>query len=111
MIRVPLLRDPGRPWKPAIISHQPGNRSVRSEDVRYTVYRDGSKELDDHAHEPTEWHNLLPPARVRAHAGDWSRAADRSWPGQHRAYSKQPVGRPQGATLPVSPKPLRASVQ
>ena len=70
MIRVPLLRDPGRPWKPAIMSHLPGNRSVRSEDVRYIVYRDDSEELDDHAREPTEWHNLVPSARARAHAGD-----------------------------------------
>lgn len=49
MIRVPLPRDPGRPWKPAIMSHLPGNRLVRSEDFRYTVYRDDSEELDDHA--------------------------------------------------------------
>ncbi len=55
---VPLLRDPGRPWKPAVMSHMRGNYSVRSEDFRYTVYRDDSEELYDHARDPTEWHNL-----------------------------------------------------
>lgn len=28
MIRVSLLHDPGRPWKPAITSHLPGNRTL-----------------------------------------------------------------------------------
>ena len=66
MIRVPLLRDSGRPWKPAVMSHLPGNSLVRSEDFRYTVYRDESEELYNHARDPTEWHNLANDAKHSA---------------------------------------------
>ena len=63
---VPLLRDPGRSWKPAIMSHMPGNYSVRSEDFRYTVYWEGSEELYDHSSDPSEWHNLANDANYAA---------------------------------------------
>lgn len=57
---VPLLSDPHAEWRfPAITSFGPDNYSVRSERYRYIRYRDGSRELYDHASDPHEWNNLL----------------------------------------------------
>jgi arylsulfatase A-like enzyme len=56
---VPLLKDPDMRWElPAISTWGSGNHSVRTEQWRYTQYRDGTEELYDHAKDPHEWHNL-----------------------------------------------------
>ena len=56
---VPQLEDPKakREW-PAITTHNQGNHSVRNEDWRYIVYRDGEEELYDMNEDPHEWNNL-----------------------------------------------------
>jgi arylsulfatase A-like enzyme len=55
----PQLRDAGtaRPW-PAITTHNQGNHSVRTRDMRYIRYADGSEELYDLRQDPNEWTNL-----------------------------------------------------
>jgi arylsulfatase A-like enzyme len=55
----PLLANPQMPWdKPAIITYQPNNHSIRSEGWRYTRYGDGGEELYDETADPNEWDNL-----------------------------------------------------
>ncbi len=73
---VPLLTDPGRPWKTGAFTqviHRAGGgraakqgaetamgRSVRTERYRYTEWAEGRHgvELYDHQADPHEWHNL-----------------------------------------------------
>ena len=55
---VPLLRDPGRQWQPALMTMGRGNHAVRSDRWRYIRYSDGSEELYDHSKDPWEWTNL-----------------------------------------------------
>jgi len=56
---VPLLKNPGAPWKrPAVITFGCGNHAVRSERWRYIRYADGTEELYDHQTDPNEWTNL-----------------------------------------------------
>jgi choline-sulfatase len=56
---VPQLNDPDakREW-PAITTHNQGNHSIRNEEWRYIVYRDGEEELYDPKNDPNEWFNL-----------------------------------------------------
>ena len=62
---VPLLSDPSKPWRPAVIEFQHGNAAVRSDRYRYIRYRNGGEELYDHQEDPNEWTNL---ASSRSHA-------------------------------------------
>lgn len=56
---VPQLRDASTPRKwPAITTHNQGNHSVRTRDLRYIHYADGSEELYDLRTDPNEWANL-----------------------------------------------------
>lgn len=56
---VPLLRDPQAAWeRPALMTFEWNNHSVRSERWRYTRYADGTEELYDHDADPLEWENL-----------------------------------------------------
>jgi choline-sulfatase len=56
---VPQLKDPDakREW-PAITTHNQGNHSIRNEEWRYIVYRDGEEELYNEKEDPNEWFNL-----------------------------------------------------
>ncbi len=56
---VPQLRDASTPrhW-PAITTHNQGNHSIRTRDMRYIHYADGSEELYDLRADPNEWTNL-----------------------------------------------------
>ena len=57
---VPLMKNPNAQWNhPAITSFGPGNYSVRSTRYRFIQYRDGSRELYDHASDPHEWTNVV----------------------------------------------------
>lgn len=58
---VPLLSSEAEdgPARQAVTYQGEGNRSVRTERFRYIEYRDGSRELYDHAVDPHEWDNLL----------------------------------------------------
>ncbi len=55
---VPLLKNPQRRWRPALMTMGKGNHAVRSDRWRYIRYRDGSEELYDHSEDPWEWTNL-----------------------------------------------------
>jgi len=55
---VPLLREPGRRWQPAVMTMGRGNHAVRSDRWRYIRYSDGSQELYDHSKDCWEWNNL-----------------------------------------------------
>ena len=55
---VPLLKDPGRKWPPALMTMGKGNHAVRSDRWRYIRYSDGSQELYDHSTDTWEWTNL-----------------------------------------------------
>lgn len=52
--------------RPAIITHNQGNHSVRTERWRYIRYADGSEELYDHKNDPREWRNLATDPAYRA---------------------------------------------
>ncbi|MCP5112743.1 MAG: sulfatase [bacterium] len=55
----PLLEDPNAEWdRPAVMTYQRNNHSVRSRRWRYTRYSDGGEELYDHEFDPQEWKNL-----------------------------------------------------
>lgn len=53
-----LLRPDALRERPAVMTYQYGNHSVRSERWRYTRYVDGTEELYDHDKDPQEWENL-----------------------------------------------------
>lgn len=55
---VPLLRNPGLTWYPAVSTYGRLNHAIRTEDFRYIRYADGSEELYDHRVDPMEWTNL-----------------------------------------------------
>lgn len=60
---VPLLRDPTRAIRSAVVSEaaraiSPLGRSVRTDRNRYNEWPDGSLELYDHETDPNEWRNL-----------------------------------------------------
>jgi iduronate 2-sulfatase len=56
---VPLIHNPDLEWdKPVLSTWYYKNHSVRSENWRYTRYRDGSEELYDHLEDPGEHRNL-----------------------------------------------------
>jgi len=55
---LPLIRDPRKKWKPAVMTMGRGNHAVRSDRWRYIRYADGSEELYDHSSDPWEWTNL-----------------------------------------------------
>jgi arylsulfatase A-like enzyme len=55
---MPQLADSGKPRRPAVTTHNPGNHAVRDRHHRYIRYADGSEELYDHRSDPNEWHNL-----------------------------------------------------
>ncbi len=56
---VPLIDDHEIEWnRPAVTTWHYKNHSVRSEDWRYIVYRDGKEELYDHRVDPSEHKNL-----------------------------------------------------
>ncbi|MCF8380410.1 MAG: sulfatase [Bacteroidales bacterium] len=56
---VPLIKKPQSSWdKPVLSSWYYKNHSVRSNDFRYILYRDGSEELYDHQNDPGEHINL-----------------------------------------------------
>jgi arylsulfatase A-like enzyme len=71
---VPMLRDPAADWPHAAITSYfdlaGGTRAtfhaVRTGRWRFIRYPDGGEELYDHADDPHEWRNLLPPGQVRA---------------------------------------------
>jgi uncharacterized sulfatase len=58
---VPLLEDPGGPWKKPAFTVTPREkgwgRSVRTERYRYTEWPDGSAQLFDHDNDPGECRN------------------------------------------------------
>ena len=102
---VPLLQDPNRRWKPALITEGPGNHAVRTDRWRYIRYREGSEELYDHSKDPWEHNNLLASDR----AANFSKvvAAHRRWlpeeeaPGKGMSHLYKPPP-PPGAGLPGS---------
>jgi hypothetical protein len=56
---LPLLKKADHPWNyPALSSNGLNNFSVRTENWRYSKYRDGSEELYDHSKDQREWRNL-----------------------------------------------------
>jgi iduronate 2-sulfatase len=56
---VPLIEDPDQEWnKPVLNTWYYKNHSVRSENWRYILYRDGTEELYDHSNDPGEHNNL-----------------------------------------------------
>ncbi len=56
---VPLIHKPDLEWeKPVLSTWYFKNHSVRSENWRYILYRDGSEELYDHLEDPGEHTNL-----------------------------------------------------
>lgn len=63
----PLLEAPNRVWdRPAVTTWHYKNHSIRSEDWRYTIYRDGAEELYDHRVDPFEHNNLANSAEYEA---------------------------------------------
>lgn len=62
---VPLLRNPGAPWRPTVSTYGRFSHAVRSEDFRYIRYEDGAEELYDHRFDPMEWTNLAADANYR----------------------------------------------
>ena len=71
---VPLLKDPGAKWdRPTLTTYGRNNHSIRSEDWRYTRYRDGTEELYDHRKDPWEWANLAGEAKYDAVKADHAR--------------------------------------
>ena len=55
----PMLKNPNASRdRPAMTTHGRKNFSLRTEDWRYTRWRDGSEELYNHSEDPDEWHNL-----------------------------------------------------
>lgn len=64
---VPLLADPLRPWDhPAISTYDFGEFSIRSGNLHYIRYIDGSEEFYDLSTDPLEWHNLANDPRAAA---------------------------------------------
>lgn len=56
---IPLLENPEQEWPyPAISTMGFMQHSVRTEQYRYIVYKDGTEELYDHSNDPQEWTNL-----------------------------------------------------
>lgn len=56
---VPQLNDPTTErTQPAITTRFPYEASARDKDFRFTLYRDGTKELYDHRNDPNEFENL-----------------------------------------------------
>ena len=55
---VPLLKDPKKEWKPALMTMKKNNHAIRSDRWRYIRYSDGTEELYDHDEDPWEWKNL-----------------------------------------------------
>ncbi len=55
----PLIEDPDHEWPyPAMTFFGPRNVSLRTDDVRYIRYEDGSEEFYDHRSDSNEWYNL-----------------------------------------------------
>jgi iduronate 2-sulfatase len=55
----PLLANPQQLWdRPVVTTWFYNNHSVRSQNWRYTIYRDGTEELYDHRQDPHEHQNL-----------------------------------------------------
>ncbi|MCB1124399.1 MAG: sulfatase-like hydrolase/transferase, partial [Verrucomicrobiae bacterium] len=55
---VPLLENPRLAWKPTLITYEYKNHSIRSEDYRYTRYKNGDEELYHTRSDPQEWFNI-----------------------------------------------------
>lgn len=56
----PLLENPDSNWdEVAITAVEYGSYSVRDDDFRYIVYKDGGEELYDHRTDPNEWTNVV----------------------------------------------------
>jgi len=55
---IPLLRNPDAPWQPTVTTYGRNNHAIRSDDMRYIRYADGSEELYDHRVDAMEWTNL-----------------------------------------------------
>ena len=59
MSLVPLLRDPSREWRFAVLTtYARKNHALRSERYRYLRMEDGTEEFYDHRNDPNEWTNL-----------------------------------------------------
>lgn len=59
MSLVPLLRDPSREWRFAVLTtYARKNHALRSERYRYLRMEDGTEEFYDHRNDPNEWSNL-----------------------------------------------------
>ncbi|MEM7012597.1 MAG: sulfatase [Verrucomicrobiota bacterium] len=55
---VPLLKDPQAGWESTAISYLYNQyASIRTEQFRFTRYKDGQMELYDHSRDPREWTN------------------------------------------------------
>ncbi len=55
----PLLDRPDLPWDhPVLITHQPHDHAVRTDQWRYIRYASGAEELYDTLSDPGELHNL-----------------------------------------------------
>lgn len=63
----PLMEDPNTNWeKPAVITYEPNNHSVRYKNWNFIQYSDGSVELYDHNKDPDEWTNLAGDPQYKA---------------------------------------------
>ena len=86
---VPLLSDPGRPWKTGAFSQYPRGkgvmgRSLRTDRYRYTRWTDAQgtllgHELYDHQVDPQEDHNLAADASHAATAAELAAQLEAGW--------------------------------
>ncbi len=57
---VPLLRNPAKKDMPNVyITYERGNHAIKTDDLKYIKYRDGSEELYNLKKDPNEWYNLI----------------------------------------------------
>lgn len=76
----PLLKNPSLAWdKAALMSHGPGNFSVRKNRWRLIQYADGSEELYDMKMDPGEFVNLANDPEHRAKLEDLRNHIPKSW--------------------------------
>jgi iduronate 2-sulfatase len=87
---VPLMRDPGQPWKQAAFSRWGRGWSVRTDRYRYTEWRDKNGDMSDrmlydHENDPNENVNSAEQPENGAIVGELSGMLGKGW----RAFRKQ----------------------
>ncbi|MFH5806499.1 sulfatase [Alienimonas sp. DA493] len=93
----PLLADPNAAWEHvAVTTHGRGNTSVRGPRFRLIQYKDGSRELYDHAADPGEHDNLLHDGKNRPAAADLARRLPTDYAPNAPADKNRPNRRPPG---------------